>query len=67
MTVIQRLKWESRYTFIFVEFLIGRRLIALMFDWRDGWIGFYLDPQRRRMYWLPFPFVGLRQTVLEQP
>ena len=32
--------------------------IRPVFAWYDGFVGFYWDRRRRRLYVLPVPFVG---------
>ena len=33
--------------------------IRFLFEWRDLWVGAYWDPERRRLYILPLPMLGL--------
>lgn len=66
MTLIQGLKWESVYTLIWIEVQIGRCRIALMYDWRDGWLGWFFDPERHRLYILFLPMLGFRITLMEK-
>lgn len=36
------------------------RGIRFMFEWRDLWVGLFLDTAKRRIYILPIPIFGVR-------
>lgn len=38
---------------------IRRRRVSFLFAWYDPWIGAYWDRQKRRLYILPLPCIGI--------
>ena len=34
--------------------------LRFIFEPRDLWIGFFVDTAKRRLYFLPFPCLGIR-------
>ena len=44
-----------------------RLRIRLFCAWYDGWVGYYWDRDKRRLYLLPVPYLGIRIDFHPKP